>query len=100
MSVGGDVPSERAAQMRLIENPPEKLPRGKEVILVEGGAMTMDGMYMKNVVLRNVTIFYNGGPAVLDGVIFVDCHFVLSNVPQTRDFADAVLSKDSVIFSS
>ena len=35
LTVGGDVPSTEAAQLRLLQEPVENLPRGKQVILVQ-----------------------------------------------------------------
>jgi hypothetical protein len=50
------------------------------------------------VVFQGVEIHYLGGPLALDDVTFVNCAFVLSNDPNGRAFALAVLSKPAVDF--
>jgi hypothetical protein len=59
----------------------------------------LDGMLMKHVVLRNVTIFYSGAPVVLEDVTFVNCTFVLTNTEGARNFALAVLASAKTIFN-
>lgn len=102
MTVGGDVPIERAATIHSLTEvaPNQGQSRGKEVILMEGGAVVLDNMLMKNVVIRNATIFYSGGPVSLLNVIFVNCTFVLPNEAHSRDFATLVLNQGAITFTS
>ncbi len=102
ITVGGDVPSEQAATMyKLTSNPPDyKSSRGKQVILIEGGAVELDQMFMRHVVIRNATVFYSSAPMVLQDVVFVHCVFVMENKPDARTLALSVLAESSVSFHS
>lgn len=97
------VSRDQSALLGLLEvgipgNPPPGIGRGKQVILGEGGAILLDGMIMRHVVLRKTAVFYNGGDTSLEDVIFVDCTFVLKNEPAARLFALAVLGQSQVRF--
>lgn len=100
VSVGGDVPEERAATIHLLDEQSldRGQPRGKQVILVEGGGVKLDGMLMKNVVIRNTVVSYSGGPTSLQNVIFVNCVFLLPNESQPRNFATMVLNQQAITF--
>lgn len=100
VTTGGTVSSDRAATIyRLgIPAPNEGQPNGPEVILMEGGGIGLDGVFMKHVVVRNASVYYAGGPAHLEDVIFVNCVFVLPNNAGARTFAVAVLSQSQLTF--
>lgn len=99
-SVGGDVPIAVAADIHpLNEDSSNRGSRGKEVILFEGGTISLDNMLFKNVVLRNVEVIYNGGPVKLEKVIFVNCTFRLTRGRQTQTLAEAVLSDSTITFA-
>jgi hypothetical protein len=102
LSVGGEVPSDRAADIHPLGEPSlnQGQPKGREVILVDGGAVVLDGMVMKNVVIRNTLISYSGGPISLSNVIFVNCTFLLPNEMPTREFANTILANSAVSFST
>jgi hypothetical protein len=102
ITVGGDVPFYRAATAYLLSksNLDAGQARGKEVILAIGGALSLDDMAMKHVVLRDVVVFYSGGPVDLKDVIFVNCTFVLANSDTARRFATAVLASTKTSFMS
>lgn len=93
-SVGGEVPIDRAASVHPLDlpSPDQGKKSGGEVFLLEGGAISLDGMYMRNVVLRGTTVVYQGGPVVLSNVIFVNCTFTFDNKTATRTLAEAVVS--------
>jgi hypothetical protein len=100
LSVGGDVPIDRAALIDKIGEPPLNVgqTRGKQVILVQGGTIGLDTMRMKHVVLRDCSVFYSGGPVQLEDVVFVRCTFVLVNTANARNFSLAVLSESPTKF--
>jgi hypothetical protein len=103
ISVGGDVPEGQAANMYVIgaAPPDEGQTRGKQVILMEGGAIGLDGQAWKHVVARNTRVVYEGDdPTELEDVVFVNCTFVLKNTPAARAFANALLSNSTVNFNS
>ena len=99
-SVGGDVSEERAATIHLLgeQSLDQGQPRGKQVILLEGGGVKLDGMVLRNVVIRNTVVSYSGGPISLDNVIFVNCVFLLPNEAQPRNFATMVLNQQAITF--
>jgi len=98
MSVGGDVPENLAAQIYPIDHGPIKPPngRGKEVIMIDGGGLHIDGTAFRRVVIRNSIIRYDGAPLRLDDVIFVNCTFVIADTPNGRAFAKAVLAQNQI----
>jgi len=101
-SVGGDVPMDRAASVHPLDlpSPDQGKSRGSEVFLLEGGAISLDGMYMKNVVLRGTVVVYNGGALVLENVIFVNCTFSFENKPAQRTLAEELFSKSITTFKA
>jgi hypothetical protein len=73
---------------------------GSRLFVVEGGldALVLDGMYMKNVIVRNSRVIYEGGPVRLENVSFVNCTFVLSERQPVRELGDSILQATSVHF--
>jgi hypothetical protein len=99
-TVGGTVPHEAAATVHKLgqPDPDEGQTNGSQVILLEGGAIALDNMFMRHVVVRNSRVISTGEAIHLDDVTFVNCVFVLTNVPRTRSLALAILSQAAVIF--
>lgn len=65
--------------------------------------LMQDGLHLRNVIIENVTVFYSGGPLWLENVYFVNCKFdfpapAKGPVPNTPDFARAILASPSVRF--
>jgi hypothetical protein len=60
------------------------------------GIFKLDGMNLKNVWFVNSIIQYSGGPLLMNNVVFIDCRFVMPNVPKTRSVATTLLAKASV----
>jgi hypothetical protein len=66
------------------------------LIVIQGRTDTvmLDGEYMKNVIIKDAVVGYDGGPTRLENVYFVNCKFVLSpKLIENRGFNDAVLAK-------
>jgi hypothetical protein len=55
-----------------------------------GTKVILDGLSFRNVVFRNSSIRYDGGPLILDNVLFVDCTFTFEKVPGATRFAKAI----------
>ncbi len=55
---------------------------GAAFIVLEGDELILDGLEMKNVILRNVNIRYYGSRVVMENVYFVNCTFTFP--PQSR----------------
>jgi len=75
----------------------EKVKLGPAFVLLDGGAMVLDGLYLKRVVFRNTHILYRGGALVMDNVYFVNCTFDVIQKSQGQSFARAILSPNSSI---
>ncbi len=97
---GGYVPRGESARLETLAKPQ---PEGSGIgtFLIEGGAdfLVLDGMYMKNVIIRNARVIYEGGPVRLEHVYFVNCTFILKRSRPTLDFGSAVLRAASTNFS-
>lgn len=107
-TAGGHVSKEQSARLEWLTaaNPHGS---GFGFIVMEGGneAIVLDGMYMKNVIVRNARVIYNGAPVRLENVYFVNCTFrypLLEKLPlelqnPVRNLSDAILEAASVNFS-
>jgi len=58
----------------------------------ETGKIILDGMHLKNVILRGVHIKFDGQPLILENVYFVNCTFEFADNPKTRTLATAILT--------
>jgi hypothetical protein len=98
----GDTPEEAAAGIyRIGENPNRAVKTGVAYYFAKGGGMVLDKMKLKNVVFIGVHIVYDGGPADLNHVFFVNCTFEMPRVDNTRNLALALLAPEpSTTFSS
>jgi hypothetical protein len=67
---------------------------------MEVDPIVLDGAYMKNVIIRNARLIYNGGVTKLENVYFVNCTFDLGKNKPTLDFSQAILQADSVNFDT
>jgi hypothetical protein len=64
---------------------------GVEWIVIDGHSkldkIVLDGEYMRNVVIRNANIEYDGGDLVLTNVYFVNCKFNFTVAPRSVDLS-------------
>jgi hypothetical protein len=60
----------------------------------------LDNILLKNVIIQDAVISYQGGPVKLDHVIFVNCTFDISQGATARELASSVLESSTVTFSS
>jgi hypothetical protein len=58
----------------------------------------LDGMFLKHVTIRDVTISYEGGPVILDDVYFVNCTFDVRHAPNSQELATAILEHSPTTF--
>ena len=89
----GLVPKESAAQLDLLgqdHNSGRSL--GNAYIFADGGGLSLDGMNLRNVVIRGAHVVYKGGPLQLRNVYFVDCTFDVRINRNAQSFALAALS--------
>ncbi|HXP80272.1 MAG TPA: hypothetical protein VN976_10235 [Verrucomicrobiae bacterium] len=100
---GGYATGDKSARLEFLNNPQ---PEGSEFafVIIDGGmdALVLDGMFMKNVIIRNSVVVYSGGPAVLQNVYFVNCTFKkdFPLTPAGLDLGIKLLSAASVNFDS
>jgi hypothetical protein len=92
-SLKGLVPADSAAQTGYIgEDRNAGLTSGPEWIVIEGGAVGLDGISLRNVIFRNVYIQYFGAPLIMKNVYFIGCTFDMKVDPETRHLAIALLA--------
>jgi hypothetical protein len=73
---------------------------GPAWIFLTGGAVGLDGMRVRRIVLDRVEVHYGGKPVILENVVFVNCTFIIDNNDRGRQLALALLSSSSVNFRS
>jgi hypothetical protein len=90
----GMVAAETAAESGYIrqEDRNKGMTSGPEWIIAEGGAVGLDGLYLRNVIFHNVYVQYFGQPLRMKNVYFIDRTFDMKVVPETRQFAIALLA--------
>jgi hypothetical protein len=106
---GGHVPQEQSARLESLADP-QPHGSGFGFFVIEGGnqAIVLDGMYIKNAIVRNARIIYNGAAVRLESVYFVNCTFRfplfekvhLDVQKPLRNLSDAILHATAVNYSS
>lgn len=106
---GGHIPQEQSARLEFLTNP-QPHGSGFGFFVIDGGneAIVLDGAYMKNVIVRNARIVYNGASVRLENVYFVNCTFRFPLIEQfhpdrqkpVRHLSDAILQATAVNFST
>ena len=93
-SLKGLVPADTAAETGYLaqEERNKGMTSGPEWIVAEGGAVGLNGIYLRNVIFHNVYVQYFGGPLKMKNVYFVGCTFDMKIEPRTRQFAIALLA--------
>jgi hypothetical protein len=104
--LSGYTPNAQAARYEpLIPDPkisPQHPASGEaEYVIVDlrGQATSLDGMHLKNIILKNALVYYTGKALKLENVYFVNCRFAIDNTPEGQQFADTALSHPSVTFT-
>lgn len=62
--------------------------------------LVLDDHRIKNVVIADSTVEYDGGPLLLENVYFVNCSFILPAAKNTRALGQTILESASVKFDS
>jgi hypothetical protein len=57
---------------------------GNAFLLMTGGNIRLDTLHLKNIVLKDVHVFYSGGPVILENVYFVNSTFDIDNNPNSQ----------------
>lgn len=97
---GGKTPDNKSARLEELDKP-QSGSSDVAYFVVDGAssaAISLDGVYMRNVIIRNVTVVYNGGPLRLENVYFVNCKFQLDPTQRTKAFGITLLASVGVSF--
>jgi hypothetical protein len=101
--LAGNAPPETAAKVELLDSP-YPVSSDAQFIIFDWKrsdiAVSLDGMYLKNVIVRNARVHYSGRPVRLDNVYFVNCTFEIVQQPHGQEFARALLDTSSVTFAT
>ena len=97
---GGETPDNKSARLEDLAKPQSGSP-DVAYFVVDGSrtaAIGLDGAYMRNVIVRNTAVVYNGGPLRLENVYFVNCTFQLGSTSRTKAFGSTLLASAGVSF--
>jgi hypothetical protein len=61
------------------------------VVEARGFNVELDNYHVRNAVIRDAKITYNGGPLILENVYFVNCTFEIRSTSSSQLFANAIL---------
>jgi len=64
---------------------------GPKIYLGRAAELSLDGYYLRSVILEGMTIHYNGGSLILENVTFINCQFVMDNVDTGRQLGTELL---------
>ncbi len=95
----GRVHGDRIAQLEELDHPHQaNSPNvGPAYYVLNGGEFDLDGLYLKNVIVKDALVVYRGGPVRIENTFFVDCHFRMEATPKTIRFAGAALAPESTV---
>lgn len=88
----GEFPQEKVGPMYLI------MQVGGEAAQVSHLKIGLDHMLLKNAIIRNARLSYEGGPLILSNVFFVDCFFDVARVKPGEKFAKTVVASAATNF--
>lgn len=95
----GLVPQDQAARIEPLDAPRKQTTeQGIAFLRPAGGAMNLDGIYLRHVVLDGVEVHYSGGPVALEDVLFLNCTFILDNSERGRELGRQVLTQANVTY--
>lgn len=99
------VPFQQAARyepMEPLTGPFEPQQHGPEFFVVSGRGveLILDGFRLKNVVIHDMQVSYDGGPLTMENVYFVNCTFVINKKPLVERFAQNVIASVPTSFKA
>jgi hypothetical protein len=98
----GKAPLAEAAQLYEIDrgNPNKGHECGDAYIILTGGGIQLDGMYIKNATIRDAYVWYDAGTLALENVTFANCRLDVFNGPVGFRFLNLVLtSRQTLTFT-
>jgi hypothetical protein len=97
---GGRVAPDHSARLETLSSPQSASSNVGLFVIQEGSdSLVLDGMYMKNVIVRNAHVFYGGGPVRLEDVSFVNCIFTFAKNKPSIKLSNSILQSSAVTFS-
>jgi hypothetical protein len=91
------LPEKEAAHLEVIGHDQNKNSKmAPALIVVNGGAVNLDSLCVRQVIFEASEIHYSSKPVILESVVFFDCRFVLENDSRGRDLAERVLESPRV----
>jgi len=73
----------------------QKSPIASSYLLIKGGTLKLDGLFIKRAIFSNAHIEYDGGPLSLVGVYFINCTFTVAPKANGQLLAGKILSEDA-----
>lgn len=100
LNVAGKAPPENSYRIEELDKP-EQGSTGIAYAILEMRAdiLVLDGLYMKNVIVKNSTVQYDGGPLKLERVYFVNCEFISPLTPNGQALNRTLLASASTTFT-
>ena len=94
---GGPALPENAARIDLLSQP-QTVSSDVAYFLLKATSdstvLVLDDRRLKNVVIVGSRIEYDGGPAILENVTFVNCTFAMKSMQRTQNLAIAMFAPD------
>jgi hypothetical protein len=103
---GGLVPIDQAAVGEHIINPARNpdIKEAPQTVVFKANSQDeiaiLDGHHLRNVVLINMTVYYGGGPVILENVSFVNCIFKLAQQDKCVSFGRSLFASNPITFHS
>jgi hypothetical protein len=95
------VPQDQAARVEQLSNPPmQPKKNGIATFVMIGGRISLDDFHLRHVILKDVEVHYAGGATLLEDAIFINCRFVMGNLPNARQLATAILGPTPVTITA
>lgn len=67
-----------------------------QVVEGRGVEITLDGFHVRNSIIKDAHISYNGGPLILQNVYFVNCVFTITHTSAGASFAQSIVASSSI----
>lgn len=103
LNAGPIVPSSKAYILEFMSKPRRDYDETRpqfQIINAHGAYIYLDGMRMRQIVIENATVVYDGGPTELRSVYFVNCKFQINQKPTGVQFARQVLNTATATLSA
>jgi hypothetical protein len=101
-NAGGLASPKDDARLESLSGGIQKIGSGVKWLVVDlksGDPLVLDDYYMRNVIVRNGTVDYDGGSVLLVNVFFVNCKFNFAPKPKAINLSRALLASAAVNFS-